>query len=212
MRPIFFQLGIITALGCSLLAFEWKSLERELPALSAIPLDAIEEVSIISKHLKKEPPAPKPVPVVVFNAVDDKTDVSFEVIIDAGDNQDKEAPKWMPPLPDDKGDDTADDLFRVVESMPEFPGGYAALLAFLSKHIRYPELARKTNIQGTVHLSFVVSKTGEVHNIELLRGIGGSCDEEAIRVIKMMPAWVPGKQRGKAVNVAFNLPVNFVLR
>ena len=95
--------------------------------------------------------------------------------------------------------------------MPEFPGGRDSLNKFLIKNIKYPVQAKEDNIQGTVYVSFVVSSLGEINNIKILRGIGFGCDEEAIRVVKKMPIWKPGKQNGKEVSVIFNLPVNFNL-
>ena len=98
-----------------------------------------------------------------------------------------------------------------VEQKPEFENGDKAMYAFLSKNIVYPAIARENGISGTVFVGFVVSKDGTIRNVEIKRGIGGGCNEEAIRVIKLMPKWKPGKQNGKAVNVAFTLPVKFRL-
>jgi len=104
-----------------------------------------------------------------------------------------------------------DEVFLVVEVMPEFPGGNEALLKYLSDNIIYPQEALKANIQGTVYVSFIIEKNGEVSNIKVIHGIGGGCDEEAVRVVKGMPNWIPGTQRGKPVRVQFNLPIRFVL-
>ena len=98
-----------------------------------------------------------------------------------------------------------------VEQKPEFENGEKALYDFLGKNIVYPAIARENGIMGTVFVGFVVSKDGTIRNVEIKRGIGGGCNEEAIRVIKLMPKWKPGKQNGKAVNVAFTLPVKFRL-
>ena len=78
--------------------------------------------------------------------------------------------------------------------------------------MRYPAMARESNIQGRVYVSFIVEKDGSVSNIQLLRGIGGGCDEEAIRVVGAMPQWQPGRQNGRAVRVAYNLPIRFSLK
>ena len=98
-----------------------------------------------------------------------------------------------------------------VEQKPEFENGDKAMYEFLSKNIVYPTIARENGITGTVFVGFVVSKDGTIRNVEVKRGIGGGCNEEAMRVIKLMPKWKPGKQNGKAVNVAFTLPVKFRL-
>lgn len=104
-----------------------------------------------------------------------------------------------------------DDVFTVVEKMPSFPGDLVDLLNFLSKNIKYPSEARKNKVKGRVYVSFVVEKNGSLSNINVLRGIGSGCDEEAIRVVKSMPKWNPGKQRGKIVRVQYNLPIRFPL-
>lgn len=85
-------------------------------------------------------------------------------------------------------------------------------MKFLRDNIKYPQIARESGIQGTVYVTFVVEKDGRVTDIRVLRGIGGGCDEEAVRVIKAMPRWQPGKQRGKPVRVQFNMPIKFTLQ
>lgn len=101
--------------------------------------------------------------------------------------------------------------YRYVEQMPEFPGGEEARVKYFIKNLRYPPMAKESSIQGTVYLTFVVSKTGQISNVQVVRGIGGGCDEEAIRVLKMMPNWIPGRQNGKPVPVQFSLPLKFTL-
>ena len=103
------------------------------------------------------------------------------------------------------------EIFQIVEEMPQFPGGEAKLMEYIGKNIKYPQKARETGIQGRVFISFVVEPDGSVSNVKLLRGIGGGCDEEAMRVVKSMPKWKPGKQRGKAVRVSYQIPVFFKL-
>lgn len=100
----------------------------------------------------------------------------------------------------------------VVEQNPEFPGGYSAMLKYLKDHISYPSTAQESGITGTVFVSFVVSKTGEISNTRILRGIGQACDEEAIKVVNDMPRWLPGMQNGSAVSVVFQIPIKFQLQ
>lgn len=102
-------------------------------------------------------------------------------------------------------------IFTVVEEMPKYPGGKDAMYKFMSENIKYPETAQKEGISGTVFVTFVVEKDGRVNDVKLLRGVDASLDKEAMRVIKMMPNWKPGKQSGKAVRVQYNLPVKFTL-
>ena len=103
------------------------------------------------------------------------------------------------------------EVFMVVEEAPVFPGGEEARIRFLQQNIRYPQLARESSIQGTVYVTFVVERNGAINDVRVLRGIGGGCDEEAVRVIRAMPKWMPGKQRGKPVRVQFNMAVKFIL-
>ncbi len=120
--------------------------------------------------------------------------------------EEKEPPPIVePPKPKEP------EIFTVVEQNPEFPDGQAALMKYLSNNIKYPALARENNIQGKVILQFVVDENGGISDIKAARGIGGGCDEEAIRVVKSMPKWKPGKQRGRPVKVRFTLPVSFKL-
>ncbi|MDP4227742.1 MAG: energy transducer TonB [Bacteroidota bacterium] len=93
--------------------------------------------------------------------------------------------------------------------MPDFPGGTDALMNFLSENIKYPIPAFREGIQGTVSLRFIINTDGELSDIQVLRGIGGGCDEEAIRVVKLMPKWKPGLQNGKPVRVYYVLPIKF---
>ena len=103
------------------------------------------------------------------------------------------------------------EVFTSVEQMPTFSGGMDALAKYLSKNLRYPRGAADAGVQGKVYVSFVVGRDGEISKIELLKGIGFGCDEEATRVIKGMPKWIPGKQSGRAVMCKFTLPIAFTL-
>jgi len=100
---------------------------------------------------------------------------------------------------------------EVVEQMPTFPGGDSELFAYLSKNIKYPTIAQENGIQGTVYLRFAVSKTGDIDKVEVLRQLDNACDKEAVRVVKSMPRWIPGKQNGANVAVWYTLPVKFKL-
>jgi len=103
-------------------------------------------------------------------------------------------------------------IFIVIEQSPEFPGGIEGLHAYLQKNLTYPKRALKKGIEGKVFVTFVVEKDGSISNIRILRGIGYGCDKEAIRVVRRMPKWKPGRQRGENVRVQFNLPIVFQLQ
>ncbi len=103
-------------------------------------------------------------------------------------------------------------IHEVVEQPPQFPGGQAALLSWLSQNIHYPPVAEENGIYGRVVVSFVVESDGSISNVQVVRGVDPSLDKEAVRVTKAMPKWLPGKQNGQAVRVKYNLPVTFKLQ
>lgn len=126
----------------------------------------------------------------------------------------QEGDKDIVDIPDDAvvGDPEEGKIFQFVEEPPLFPGGDDKLFEYLSKNIKYPTIAKENNIQGRVYVTFVVDKDGKVKDAKVLRGIGGGCDEEALRVVKNMPEWKPGRQNGRSVLVQYNLPVLFNLK
>lgn len=103
-------------------------------------------------------------------------------------------------------------VFDIVEQMPSFPGGPAALMKFLSENIKYPVVAQENGVQGRVVVAFVVERDGSITDVHIARGVDPSLDKEAVRVVKSMPKWTPGKQNGSAVRVKFNVPVAFRLQ
>lgn len=107
---------------------------------------------------------------------------------------------------------TNDEVFQIVEKMPEFPGGEKALLNFIAENIVYPQSAKDKNISGRVFLSFVIDKDGSVTDVKVMRGIDKECDAEAMRVVKAMPKWKPGMNEGKPVRVSYMLPISFQLK
>ena len=104
-----------------------------------------------------------------------------------------------------------DTIYDIVDQMPKFPGGETAMMEFIGKNVKYPQKAKDEGIQGRVFIQFIVEKDGSIGEVKLLRGIGGGCDEEGIRVVKSMPKWTPGQQAGKAVRVYYTLPIFFKL-
>lgn len=108
--------------------------------------------------------------------------------------------------------DVEEKVWDVIEQMPEFPGGEAELMKFLSSNIKYPVIAQENGIQGKVIIGFIVSKTGVISDITVLRSLDPACDREAVRVVKLLPKWIPGKQNGENVNVRYTLPVAFKLQ
>jgi len=119
-----------------------------------------------------------------------------------------EAPPPPPPAPT-PAPPKEPEIYQVVEKMPSFPGGEAALFQFLARELIYPSLALENNIQGVVVVQFIVEQDGSITGVTLIRGVGGGCDEEALRVVKRMPNWEPGIQNDRKVRVRFNMPIRF---
>lgn len=104
-----------------------------------------------------------------------------------------------------------DSIYFHVDEFPEFPGGEEARMKFIHDNINYPEMAQESGIQGTVYVKFIIEKDGSISNVEIIRGIGGGCDEEAIRILRMMPKWKPAMSQGKPVRIKFNMPFKFTI-
>ena len=111
-----------------------------------------------------------------------------------------------------KNAESTEKTYVVVEQMPAFPGGDAALMKYLSENIKYPKAAEKAGEQGRVVVNFIVEKDGAISNVNVVRSVTPTLDAEAVRVIKAMPKWVPGKQDGQSVRVKYNVPVSFRLQ
>ena len=116
------------------------------------------------------------------------------------------------PVKSDTNIKTQNQVFVVVDHKPKFPGGIKALMNYLGKNTHYPAKARKEGKQGTVYLAFVINKDGSVSDVKVLKGVSPEIDAEAVRVVKNMPKWIPGEQKGKKVRVAFHIPIKFSLK
>ncbi len=113
---------------------------------------------------------------------------------------------------EEKHEPVKEEIFTAVEQMPQFPGGEGELLKYISTHIKYPTMAAENNIQGRVVVKFVVQKDGKVGEVVVLRGQDPDLDKEAVRVVKTLPNFIPGKMNGQAVSVWYTLPINFKLQ
>lgn len=208
-KSSFMWLGMVFALAIVLVAFEWKVFEKTQSDLGDLDLDLIEEEIIPQSIQKPPPPPPPPAPTTVIEIVDDEEEIEEELEIeDLEIDQDTE----IEFIEDVEEEVVEEEIFTIVEDMPSFPGGEAKLFEYLGKNIKYPQIAKEAGISGIVYVNFVVGTDGNISDVKVLRGIGGGCDEEAIRVVKNMPQWTPGKQRGKPVKVSYNLPIRFSLK
>lgn len=146
-------------------------------------MEIVDDASTIDEYLE------------ILDAEDDSENKPVENPSDFGEYGDEET-----------GDD---DIFQIVEDVPTFPFGDVS--KWIAKNVKYPQIAAENNIQGKVFMNFVIEKDGSITDVKVLRGVDPALDKEAIRVIKSMPKWKPGKQRGKPVRVSFNLPITFTL-
>ncbi|MFN3529509.1 MAG: energy transducer TonB [Bacteroidia bacterium] len=206
-RGLFFQIGMVASLGIILMAFNWAQREGGPASLGDLMLDEPVEVEIPPTEQKVTPPPPPPPPQL--EVVEDEELIEEDEIQSTEVTQDTKID--IPVIEPEEGP-SEPEIFTIVEEMPSFPGGDQALLEYMAKNTKYPPLARENGLQGIVVVTFVVDEKGNINNVQVLRGIGGGCDEEAIRVVKSMPPWKPGKQRGLPVRVQYNLPFRFTLR
>ena len=195
------QIGFIVSLFIFLILFN-VNIPTKVP--SPIIIEEQEEIFIEeviqTKQIETPPPPPRPpVPVEVPN-----DEIIDDEIIDLDTELDLDGPLDLPPPPPPKSEEAQEDFFVVVEQMPQLIGG----LASLQKKVRYPEMARRAAIEGRVTIQFIVNEQGKVENPRVIRGIGGGCDEEALKAV-MTARFRPGMQRGRPVRVQYSLPIVF---
>ena len=186
-----------------MIAFEWKSYEKNDYNLGSLNLDDMEEEIIPITRQEVKPPPPPPPPPEVIEIVEDEVEIENELEIEDTETDEDEI------IEIEEEDD--EEFFMVVENMPEFPGGDLGLMKFIQKNVKYPAIAKEYNITGKVYVSFIVDKGGSVTNVKIVRGVDKNLDAEALRVVSALPKYKPGKQRGKPVRVMFTIPINFTL-
>ena len=207
-------IGFVMVIALLFVAIEWTQRDKEIDISGIVVAEvSLEEemIPITLPERKTVPPPPQSVTVAeIIEIVEDDAEIAEVTIASAEDQTEYIDVKAVEHVIVE-AEPQEDAPFQVVEKMPEFPGGTAALMKYLKDNIQYPSVCRENNIQGRVLLSFVVNKDGSIVDIEVVRGINPYLDKEAARVISTMPRWQPGEQRGKTVRVKFSLPVNFRL-
>jgi protein TonB len=215
-RNLLLWIGLVVALGITLLAFEWTAKPSKADSLGSIQAQEVEEEIIpITREQEIKPPPPPPPPKVieVLNIVDDDVEIEDELEIEDTEADDETIIDVAPVVVAEAEEEEEEtEVFFIVEDMPEFPGGELALRKWIANEIKYPVIAQENGIQGKVYVTFVVGKDGSVNNATVARGVDPSLDKEALRVVNALPKWKPGKQRGKPVNVSYTVPINFVLQ
>ncbi len=211
-------MGMVVGLAVLFVGFEWGTRDIQVVTADEGVADIIaeEEIEITRPENTPPPPPPPPAPVVteVLNVVEDDVELEQQEIVTSEDSQtEAQTQTFVAPVVEEEEEESAQQIFTVVEEMPDFPdGGLQGLLKFLAKNIKYPVIAQENGIQGRVVCAFVVNKDGSIVDIEVLRGVDPSLDKEAVRVLGTMPKWKPGKQRGKPVRVKYTVPVMFRLQ
>ena len=209
-RTTYILIGLVITLSIVWFAFDHKTYDKEdIVVVQNAVLDEEEDLVLQTQRNEPPPPPPPPQQTTVIEIVEDDVEVD-DIEIDAETDDDEEIEEAV--IQEEEEEEVKEEqIFVFVEDQPGYPGGDAARIKYLQENIKYPEMAKESGIQGIVYVTFVVEKDGRITSVKVLRGIGGGCDEEAVRVIKKMPRWKPGKQRGRSVRVQFNMPVRFVL-
>ena len=214
-KTTFLLMGLVVALAVLFVGFEWSSSISKLDE-TVIVQDVLaeEEIEITQRDPTPPPPPPPPEPEVpeIIDVVEERVENQIDLSSLEDDQSRAQVQTYTPPPPPKAVEEEAtEEIFVVVEQQPEFPGGMSALMKFLSDNIKYPVIAQENGIQGRVITNFVVERDGSITDVNVVRGQDPSLDKEAVRVIKTMPRWKPGQQRGKPVRVRFTLPVQFRL-
>ena len=225
-KLIYALMGFVFVLSLCYVALEWTKTEVTKYEQADQDFQIEEELDIQQTTQEMTPPPPPPPApevvqeVEVLNVVED--DVQTESVdFSSEDNNTtveivevQQEVKEEVKVEEDKREEVEENVvFKVVETMPSFPGGDAALMKFISDNVRYPAIAQENGIQGRAICQFTVEKDGSITDIQIVRSAGDeTLDKEAKRVIKSMPKWSPGKQRGKAVRVSYTIPINFRLQ
>jgi protein TonB len=210
---LFFNVGLVVTLGLVIMAFEYKTYDPVITLnVAQMPTTTEEVVDIPITDVPPPPPPPQiqqPEVVEVPDEVElEEVEVQLEVDIPPPPAQVEavvtNAIQVAAPV-----EEAAEEIFLIVEDQPGPVGGMSAFNQYLSKSIRYPEQARRMGIEGRVFVEFVVDKDGSITEVKAIKGIGGGCDEEAVRVVQNAPKWTPGKQRGRPVKVRMVVPILF---
>ena len=194
-------IGAIMVLAVLFVGFEWSERDRKVVTDSGIVDPVFEEeiIPITEQEQPKQAPPPPEAPKVEESTVQASDDTQAAVEV-----------KYTPVEVEEEEVDEQQ-IFQVVEENPEFPGGMKECMKFLNNNIKYPQISQENGVQGRVIIQFVVNADGSIVDPVVVRGVDPYLDKEALRVIKLMPKWKPGKQRGKAVRVRYTQPVLFRL-
>lgn len=210
-RGIYFQIGLVVVLGLVYMAFEWPSypkIDTDLKQLASEE-QFEEEIENTFREEKPPPPPPPPEEPQVLEIVENDVEIEDDLIIEDSESDENDVVEIQEVTVEEEEEEPLP--FFILEDKPEFPGGEEALQKWIAQNTKYPEIAKDMGISGKVFVGFVIDKQGKVTNVKILRGVDPYLDAEALRVVKSMPDWKPGKQRGKPVPVSYQIPIKFTL-
>lgn len=208
-RPLILMIGLALSLGIVLAAFEHKSY---IKAPIVFTTQSTDHYTPIIPRTVIEPPKPHQSQVPLLVPIEDDVDIDEPIIDFEWEYDENQAIEDVYFEPDDPEKPAETELILILEKEASFPGGPNAWMSYLRKNIKYPKHASRAGIEGRVFLQFTVDTNGTLSDIQVIRGIGGGCDEEAIRVLKNSPNWNPGKQRGRPVKSRRTIAIVFKLR
>lgn len=215
-KGLFFQIGLVVALGVVLLAFEWKQKPPTTDDANAVAQVTVEEeIAQVTRPPEVKAPPPPPKVTEVLNLVEDnvKLDDDLKLDVESDDKLALSSIEYVETAKATEEEVVEETPFVMVEDMPQFQGGSSdTFREWIAKNLKYPEIASENGISGRVYIQFCVNSKGDIVDVVVLRGVDPALDKEAVRVVSSSPKWTPGKQRGKAVKVQFTFPVNFVLQ
>jgi periplasmic protein TonB len=214
-KSLFFQTGLVATLALILIAFEWTTRDVTMGDLGNLAEIVVEDDLIPITRPEEIQPPPPPPPILVtetLEIVEDDVEIDDELFIEDVEARPDTRIEFRHMAIADNDEPEDEDFFYFVEDMPDFRGGgQEAFRQWIFQNLRYPNLAAENGIQGRVVVHFIVNTDGSVSDAKVIRGVDPSLDQEALRVINASPRWTPGQQRGRAVRVAFNFPIDFKL-
>ncbi len=220
-KTMFFLIGMVVTLLTIWVSFEWRTYERNLMDLGQLDIDVEDEIIPITQRQQQPPPPPPPAPPEVIQIVENEAEIE-EVEFESTEMEESEEIEFV-----EEVEEETDEIFNfaVVENKPVYPGceKYAtedekfqcfnqSIIKHINKNFKFPEMARQMGIQGRIYVNFVVEKNGSISNVTIARGVDKLLDDEAMRVVKLLPKFQPAKQRGKPVRMQYTVPINAKLQ
>ncbi|MEM7110544.1 MAG: energy transducer TonB [Bacteroidota bacterium] len=213
-KSLAFSIGLFLSCLAVVSLFEWKTYDQPGELDVAQNNELFDE--ILDIPITEQPPPPPQKKLQQPNIIEveeeellEEIEIDFDVEITENQVVEEVSTEGLEDLMEEE---SADEIFDIVEFQPQPDGGMQAFMAYVSENINYPHSALRTQVQGKVFVQFVVNSDGSLVDFKVVKGIGAGCDEEAVRVLKGAPKWIPGKQRGRPVRVRMMVPVFFKLR